>query len=426
MFLASGIFLLGVGFVYSAQNSFPFPWAVITVFGTLLSISGVTNASDQLSVIHQFLQAKLITYIGRISFSLYLWYWPVFVLFRWTVGFDKLAHKVVCLVFVFLLAMTSYHFIESPVRKSKYLLKQENWKLIMCGLAIGCAAYFAATYIDKSQQTLSLSVTRDRYTWYPWYRPGEPGHVGMDADIAGRQLFVIGDSHAAAYRTMLAEVSSQLDVEMHIYEHGGCPVASLLMPMSQTMLCKEYYDSTLAEVGNLAKSDDIVFLPSLRMPELSDQFEVIDEAAVIAKFNTQEAVEYRRKALEDASRLIDIFNSRGIHVLIEAPLPVFRAPPYRCSDWFNRMNPICSPGFSIDRELLLELRQPVMDSLEALEGRHQDLSVWDPFFVLCKSEICSAYDGDKPLFFDGDHLSAHGNRVLIPSFIDKILDTWHH
>jgi peptidoglycan/LPS O-acetylase OafA/YrhL len=425
MFLVSGIFLLGIGFVYSTQNAFPFPWAMIPVFGTLLSISAVTNASDQLSVIHKFLQSKSITYLGRMSFSLYLWYWPISVLFRWTIGFDRLEQKLVCLVFVFLLAAASYHFVESPVRTSRYLLKQENWKSIVCGLAAVCASYFIANGIDKSQATISLSVTRDRYTWYPWYGPGGSSHVGTDADIAGRQLFVIGDSHAAAYRTMLADVSSQLGIEVHIYEHGGCPVAGLLMPMSQTMLCKEYYDSTLTEVGNVAKPNDIVFFASLRMPELSDQFEVIDEAAVITKFHSPEAVEYRQKALEDTSRLIETFNARGIHVLIDAPLPVFRAPPYRCADWFNRMNPICSPGFSINREFLLELRQPVMDSLGILESRHQNLSVWDPFFVLCKSENCSAYDGDKPLFFDGDHLSAHGNRILTPSFIDKILGIWH-
>jgi hypothetical protein len=88
------------------------------------------------------------------------------------------------------------------------------------------------------------------------------------------------------------------------------------------------------------------------------------------------------------------------------------------------MNPICAPGLSIDREYLLRLRQPVMDSLKILENRHQELSVWDPFFVLCGSEICSAFDGDKPLFFDGDHLSAHGNRILTPSFTNRLLDIW--
>ncbi|HMB25738.1 MAG TPA: acyltransferase family protein, partial [Anaerolineales bacterium] len=357
--LGSGIVLLGIGFLYSDQNSFPFPWALIPVAGTMLLLSGVTNNSGQLSVIHKILQLKFITYIGRISFSLYLWHWPIFVLFRWTIGFDGLEYKIACLMLAFLLAGATYRFVELPVRTNKYLLRQENWKLIVCGIAVVCVSFFIASYVDKLQPILSLSITKDRYTWYPIYENDGSSNASADTDITRRQIFVIGDSHAAAYRTMLKEASTQLNVEVHLYEHGGCPVASLLMPMSQTMLCREYYDSTLAEVNNLAKSGDIVFLPSLRMPELSDQFEVIDEAAVVARFNSQKAVEYRRKALEDASPLIETFNTRGIHVLFEAPLPVFRAPPYRCSDWFNRMNPICSPGFSIERKILLELRQPV-------------------------------------------------------------------
>ncbi|HEX2997203.1 MAG TPA: acyltransferase family protein [Anaerolineales bacterium] len=422
--LGSGIALLGIGFLYSDQSSFPFPWTLIPVAGTMFLLSGVTNSSSQLSVIHKILQLKFITYVGRISFPLYLWHWPIFVLFRWTVGFDRLECKIACLMLAFLLAGASYRFVELPVCTNNYLQKQENWKLIVCGITLACVSFFIASYVDRSQPILSLSVTRDRYTWYSGYGSDGPKHTSTDLDIAGRQLFVIGDSHAAAYRTMLKEASTQLGIDVHLYEHGGCPVASLLMPMSQTMLCKEYYDNTLAEVGDLAKPGDIVFLPSLRMPELSDQFEVTDEATVIARFNSQNAVEYRRKALEDASRLIETFTAKRIHVLFEAPLPVFRAPPYRCSDWFNRMNPICTPGFLMDRGLLLELRQPVMDSLEILEHKHRDLFVWDPFFVLCKNEACSAYDDGKPLFFDGDHLSAHGNRVLAPSFINKISDIW--
>jgi peptidoglycan/LPS O-acetylase OafA/YrhL len=424
VFLVSGIFLLGIGFVYSTQDSFPFPWAIIPVFGTVLMICGVTNVSDKF-VIHKFLQSSLMTYIGRISYSLYLWHWPVSVLFRWTIGFDKFEYYVIYLTVAFLLAAASYHFVEHPVRTNVYFLKQKNWKLISGGLAVICASYFIANYIDKSQATISLSVTKDHYTWYAWgYAPKEPSDVSEYADLVGRKLFVMGDSHTAAYRTMLKEVSSQLGIEVYTYEQGGCPIVGLLAPMSQTNDCQAFYDHTLTDVKNMAKPNDIVFFASLRMPELSDQFEVIDEATVVAKFNSEKAVENRQIALEEASQLIEAFTARGVHVLIDAPKPVLKAPPYRCSDWFNKMNPICSPGLLINREFLLKLRQPVMDSLKILESRHQNLSVWDPFFVLCENETCSAYDGGKPLFFDGDHLSAHGNRILTPSFKNKVLDIW--
>jgi peptidoglycan/LPS O-acetylase OafA/YrhL len=426
-FLASGTILLGFGCIVSPQDSYPIPWAILPVTGTLLAISGIKSASGKASLLQKILQSKLMVYVGKTSYSLYLWYWPVSVLFRWTIGFERWENKAIGLVVIFLLAAASYHFVEFPSRNLKSFQKLKSWKLAVCGHAALCVAYSAAASIDTYQANLSLSVTRDRYTWYAYpHTPREPNPINTGVDVAGRRLFVIGDSHAAAYRTMLQEVSSWLGVEVHIYEHGGCPLASLIMPMSQATLCSEYYEQTLAEVENMAKPGDIIFLASLRMPELSDQFEVIDEMEVAANFESAKAQGYRQKALEEADQLVERFNAQGLHVLIDAPKPVLKSPPYRCSDWFNKMNPICSPGLSVDREFLLEIRQPVMDSLAILESRHRDLSVWDPFFLLCESDICSAYDEDgKPLFFDGDHLSANGNRVLAPSFMEKILDIWH-
>ena len=45
-----------------------------------------------------------------------------------------------------------------------------------------------------------------------------------------------------------------------------------------------------------------------------------------------------------------------------------------------------------------------------------DVSVWDPFPILCPEQTCSAYREGRPLFFDGDHVSGYGNRLLAPSF----------
>ena len=194
--------------------------------------------------------------------------------------------------------------------------------------------------------------------------------------------------------------------------------------MRQTEGCKAFYAHAFAEITKMAEPGDMIFLASLRMPELASRFEPFDEAAVMAGVKRQMAPENMQSALEDASRLVERVSIPGVHILIDAPKPVMTFPPYRCSDWFNRMNPIASPGPSVNREFLLELRQPVMDSLRILESRHENLSVWDPFFVLCPNRNCSAYDGDKPLFFDGDHLSAHGNRVLTPSFREKLLEIW--
>jgi hypothetical protein len=71
----------------------------------------------------------------------------------------------------------------------------------------------------------------------------------------------------------------------------------------------------------------------------------------------------------------------------------------------------------MERKEIEALRAPVLDVYAALAARVPNVLVWDPMETLCPGPgPCSAYLGDRPLFFDGDHLSGYGNKVLVPSF----------
>ena len=76
------------------------------------------------------------------------------------------------------------------------------------------------------------------------------------------------------------------------------------------------------------------------------------------------------------------------------------------------------------RDTVLQLRAPVVEALHGLAMRFPRLIVWDPFPVLCPGTICAAADERGPLFFDGDHLSGVGNRVVYPSFAALLKRTW--
>jgi hypothetical protein len=291
------------------------------------------------------------------------------------------------------------------------------------------------------QSRISLSVTRDRYTWYQYpdrlkgllkkIRESELIDRTLsrfrnkaEAVPASHDLFVVGDSHAGAYSAMLYEVSDQLGIKVYKYYFEGCSIANLIRPVGQFGSCGEFIGHALAQIEKKAKPGDIVFLTSLRMNTLGDQLNIHDEGEIISAQARQDAVKNRQLALEEASELIDRLRQKKVHVLLDAPMPIFKSPPFRCSDWFNHMNPICSSGFIMSRDFLLKHREPVMDSIAILKKRHSNLSIWDPFFVLCKDSNCSAFDGDKPLFFDQDHLSGHGARALAPSFREKLLEIW--
>jgi len=77
-------------------------------------------------------------YIGRISYSLYLWHWSVLVISRWTIGIHWWSAPFQAGLML-LLAATSYRYVESPLRHAVW--SPSRWKSISYGIAAStCAA----------------------------------------------------------------------------------------------------------------------------------------------------------------------------------------------------------------------------------------------------------------------------------------------
>ena len=115
----------------------------------------------------------------------------------------------------------------------------------------------------------------------------------------------------------------------------------------------------------------------------------------------------------------------GLQVLIDTPKPVLPSPTFRCSDWFNKINPVCENGSTSSRSFQHELHRPVMQILIELGNRFTNVTLWDPFPSLCPGQTCSAFGPHgKPLFFDGDHLSGHGADLLYPEFLEVLAGIW--
>ncbi|WP_338507431.1 SGNH hydrolase domain-containing protein [Pseudomonas poae] len=189
--------------------------------------------------------------------------------------------------------------------------------------------------------------------------------------------------------------------------------------------CAASREAQLKQIEARAKPGDVVFLASLRMPELTDRPWRKGESAVIEEALKELTDENMEAARTDAERLLKRLQAAQLNILIDAPKPVFKAAPNRCSDWFNRMNPVCAPGLTMARDQLERLRAPQMQLLQQLEARYPALHTWDPLPLLCAGPTCSAYDDNaKPLFFDSNHLSGHGNRVLEPAFTAALLKIW--
>jgi hypothetical protein len=381
------------------------------------------------------LGSEPLTWVGRISYSLYLWHWPIYVLFRWTVGLDTGALKATAVLIVFLFSAISYQFVELPLRHSPAILRRPPSLVVgagifsmLLGVGVAWTAMHASSY-------LSLSVTRNTYDWYPWAwdlddrsRSGtcrttlvsRAMHGGTALEFARRgegcgnvrrfkNLFVIGDSHATALMTTLSKLAVTETVHVRVYTKPNCAFL-LIRNAAASSECAAFGRAFTRELRGGAKPGDIVLLPSLRMDRLINQW------GTVPKTNTDFA-QGMREAEDWLASVADL----PIRVVFVAPTPLFGAPAFRCSDWFNRNNPICRSGLEIDRDSLQELRHPVIEAMQQLANRYPNVEIWDPFDRLCDEPRCSAFRSGRPLFFDGDHLSGFGNLVLYDNFRKLIM-----
>ena len=426
LMLFFGAIILAFGFAFADESHFPFPWALLPVIGTLLMIVGTTNATSSRRSIQGLIESKAITYIGRISYSLYLWHWAVFSFFRWTVGMESLLAQCIAILLTFSLSAFSYHYIENNFRRNKFIGNQPSWKIVTGGLVlIGISALSVAfIFIISNKFQFSLSnVNKDKFVWSNNYDTTSFAKIDDHAVGAGRIIFIIGDSHAGAYGSMVKAAAVRLGAEVKMFGRSGCPIAALITASRDDDQCRNFSKEAVEWVKRQAKPGDIVFFASLRVPRFGDQWTLFNQDSVLSRSKLPAEIKVRQVALNQAIELTENLRAMGLNILMNAPMPIFKAPPFRCSDWFNKFNPICAPGFSVDRLVLQNHREPTMASLRVLHDFHH-VYVWDPFPVLCNGPECSAFDGDKPIFEDGDHLSGYGSRLLIPSFTNQLIEVW--
>lgn len=436
---ALGLAAMGYGLWTGAPDMFPAPGAVLPVIGTLV-VLGLLHGLRPDAPLVRLLTLPPMVFFGRISYSLYLWHWPVFVLFRWTYGLESYVFRVEAVALALALAYLSWRFVENPIRRAAWARAMPRWAMVIGGVAMLYAGYVVARSIDKHQARLSLStVARHASDWYPTHdqSPSSPDgckvvshdspvgegvrviytREGCDKPRTGPTVFAIGDSHAMAFGSMFAAYTLDTGGEVHLYNNGGCPFLSLQSWRETEPHCKASAAAAVEDMLGNVKRGDVLFLPSLRMPRFVDQWIRFPDDLIQGLLSSDLAVNSRKVGVVEGGLILKRFHDKGVSIVVEAPSIVLRSPTFRCADPWTRTNPVCAGGSSIDREWFLALRGPNLEAARNLAATVPGGLVFDPLPVLCPTgPRCESYRDGHPLFFDGDHVSAYGNRLLLGPF----------
>jgi len=152
---AAGLAMLVLSlWLISESATFPGPWTLLPVSGTLLLIFSGT----QDNAVSRSLSTSPMVRMGDWSYSVYLWHWPfiVFSIYIWP--FSSYAPVLAVLV-AFVPALASYHWLEQPIRQHAIQSRIKIVKLIMI------------VTIPPIILAALLGLTAERY-WQPQYTSG--------------------------------------------------------------------------------------------------------------------------------------------------------------------------------------------------------------------------------------------------------------
>lgn len=416
-----GILFIALGFIFTDPQLFPIPWALAPVVGATLIIHGICTADKQTlpSIFTGVMHNATLQYIGRISYSLYLFHWPVFVLMRWTSGLESPFAYLTALAVTFVCASASYHLVEMPIRNLGRGGLLKRGRILLSGGAAIIASIFVFSTLFNNRDALALTVTSDDSLWKVQYTKRQSDYNGEK--FPNSTIFAIGDSHLFAYEPMIRWAADDLEMDVHILPTYDCHFGRIYYRISDTPPCEALVEQIMSKIRETAKPGDIAFFASLRSHRLGDQW-VLFDAEKVSQFNSSDG--YRSTLREAASQNEQYFeelSTLGLDILIDLPKPNLATVPYRCADWFNQTNPVCHNGLTIPRSTLHRLNAPMIETLAGLQKTVRGLHIWNPFPLLCPDATCSAFMDEKPVFHDGDHISQYGNEVLYPSFRQELV-----
>jgi len=169
-FAASICSWLGVaGVILSAvflKESAPFPGVpalLPTISAALVIAAGARSIQ---SVPTRFLESAPLRFLGRISYSLYLWHWPLLVLpLALSIAPLTLVQRILLALASIVLATITQRFIEAPLRKGRVIGVRPRWNLVTAmtvALSVAAAAFFTNTNTNLHMKQTTSTASADQ------------------------------------------------------------------------------------------------------------------------------------------------------------------------------------------------------------------------------------------------------------------------
>ncbi len=394
--------ILWSGFAYSETTVFPGIAATVPCFGAAILIVVGANHSTFVSKILAF---PSVVFVGKISYSLYLWHWPIIVFAKYL---HPTAYSTPELVLLMGLAVVmgalSWRFVETPFRIRKQATSP-SWvyctaatvlsSIAIIGLGLhlsdGIRGRFSSTSLAYADAMQDRYPTKSDFYNVPERTIEQKGLSRID-DCPGDQpprLAIIGDSHGNAMLPVMQDLAKEMAVPT-VFISRSATIPLIFDASGPRKEYSHYYESVRKQLQRLVSLTDVV---------------------VIARWGGYPDGMLTQQAWE---RTLRGFESLGLRVWIVLPIPDARVDVPRALAVANSWG-MSTTNIPLSQQEVLLSHGSAEKILKSVAGTNLQFVDPVPYFFT-ESSIAKIVADGRSLYYDDNHLSTYGARWLRPCF----------
>jgi peptidoglycan/LPS O-acetylase OafA/YrhL len=424
-----GFFLIGYSILFFHDKMFhPSFYTLSPIIGVCLIIW--FSCKDE--PIYKILSSRLFVGIGLISYSLYIWHYPIFAFARITGFLSSFFTQILLGAIILILSITTYYLVEGPARNKK------NCKVLIFLIYTYVFLILFNLYIILNQGLISRvpNILKNEFNIRGHLKDSQNENCQNNKNgcafntQSNKKIFIVGDSHMATLAFSLKDQTIAKGYQFITSIFGGClyfPGFNLIdIKTKKISECNNEYFLNLQSKLNKEKKSIIIVGGRISLYLSNNLFNNQEGGIEGLEYNNQYVPVKKNNTLESSFKKSIQEISKNNYVILIYPIPEvgWNVPKeiikqYDKNLLFSKKKQI--KNITTSYQVYKNRNKSSFDLLDSIQGNN--IYRVYPHKLFCDTLIksrCITHDDINIFYADGDHPSIKGAEMINELIIEKI------